>query len=398
MVTRSNKQQISLNSDKCGVTGASEVEYMSNGSHLKGGKVGNKGEKANQENTEAETSHETRHAELVVTRCNKRRLSLKGGDDGTAGTPNTEFTASLNQVNVGNVKNLGADANHEHIVSETSYATWDAETIASLHMVINMLHRDLQNAQRVISGLKQENDELKKKQNEDCDEAASFSTVTKKRRAATERNPNLNGNLVNSNRYEMLEIEEEENAVDKEVKSPYQCNSKQNENEKRVLVIGDSLLKFAGEACKEKGYEVRCFPGIKLEELQHKVSEMNLKKENPEIVLIHAGTNNISRGVRAEDIMGETMGLINYIRCKAPNSKIAISGVLRRRDTGIGRIGRINQELDRLCETKKCLMVDGNAWLKDTDFGRDGVHLNRRGSSIFGNLMCNVVSCLLKGN
>ena len=34
-----------------------------------------------------------------------------------------------------------------------------------------------------------------------------------------------------------------------------------------VVILGDSLLKFAGKACTRKGYDVRCYLGIKLEEL-----------------------------------------------------------------------------------------------------------------------------------
>jgi len=34
------------------------------------------------------------------------------------------------------------------------------------------------------------------------------------------------------------------------------------------------LLKFAGKACTKKDYDVRCYPGIRLEELRHQVEEI----------------------------------------------------------------------------------------------------------------------------
>jgi len=40
------------------------------------------------------------------------------------------------------------------------------------------------------------------------------------------------------------------------------------------LFYGDSLLKFAGKACTRKDYDVRCYPGIRLEELRHQVEEI----------------------------------------------------------------------------------------------------------------------------
>lgn len=74
-----------------------------------------------------------------------------------------------------------------------------------------------------------------------------------------------------------------------------------------MLVLGDSLLKFSGAVCRDRGYEVQCFPGIKTDELRHKVEQMDLKKYDPKIVTIHVGTNSIRKGVPAEEIMEDTL-------------------------------------------------------------------------------------------
>lgn len=39
----------------------------------------------------------------------------------------------------------------------------------------------------------------------------------------------------------------------------------------KVVILGNSLLKFAGQACIRKGYDVCCYPGNRLEELRHQV-------------------------------------------------------------------------------------------------------------------------------
>lgn len=89
---------------------------------------------------------------------------------------------------------------------------------------------------------------------------------------------------------------------------------------------------------------------------------------------------------------------MDLIRSKLKNAKIIISGLLRRCDINIRRIVRINSELDWLCSVRKCTMVDGNCWLSDNDFARDGIHLNRRGSYKLGELLCKVIESAKKGN
>jgi hypothetical protein len=35
----------------------------------------------------------------------------------------------------------------------------------------------------------------------------------------------------------------------------------------KVVILSDPLLKFVGKTCTKKGYDVRCYPGISLEEM-----------------------------------------------------------------------------------------------------------------------------------
>ena len=165
---------------------------------------------------------------------------------------------------------------------------------------------------------------------------------------------------------------------------------------KKVIIIGDSLLKFAGEQCKNEGYQVFCYPGIRVEELKHKVELMNIKSNPPDIIVIHVGTNNIRNGVYAEDIMGDTMDLVDYIKSQVPSSKIIISGILYRYDVTKQQISRINEELDWLCSVRNSTIIHGNSWIQDNDFAWDGVHLNRRGAYKLGRLINNAIRSIIK--
>lgn len=107
------------------------------------------------------------------------------------------------------------------------------------------------------------------------------------------------------------------------------------------------------------------------------------------------GTNDIQRGIFAEEIMGDTLDLVDTIKSQSPTTKIVISGILHRRDINDRRINRINEELDWLCSVRNCLMLHGNSWIGSMDLASDGVHLNRRGADKLGQLLVNAVnSCL----
>lgn len=64
----------------------------------------------------------------------------------------------------------------------------------------------------------------------------------------------------------------------------------------KVVILGDFLLEFAGEACMRNGCDVRCFLGIRLEEPQHPMEKTELKTKCPDVIVIHAGTNNVRSG------------------------------------------------------------------------------------------------------
>ncbi|KAJ4451854.1 hypothetical protein ANN_03332 [Periplaneta americana] len=60
--------------------------------------------------------------------------------------------------------------------------------------------------------------------------------------------------------------------------------------------------------------------------------------------------------------------------------------VVRRRDINWKKVGRANKAFEWVAEQLGTRYVDSNSWLDDRDFGRDGVHLNRRGTAAMGAL------------
>jgi hypothetical protein len=69
-----------------------------------------------------------------------------------------------------------------------------------------------------------------------------------------------------------------------------------------------------------------------------------------------------------------------------------MSGVLRRRDVSWRRIGAVNSRYERAAKTLGVALVDPNTWVDDWDFGRGGLHINRRGAVHLSQLYCRVRS------
>lgn len=339
----------------------------------------------------------------IVTRSRVQNLNNSGGNNNentSIQCENVIISDSTVCTNEGEifVTSEAAKTDRKHVKPVNStvkcYSTRENEVIASLQTVIDILNRDLKQAHSEIKSLQTENEELKT-QLHLLNDTESFVTVAKKRAnresvGAFKRHQTLPVPVMPTNRYEILR--------DCELKNPSPDGGgggvqiipqrRKRTNKQKVVVLGDSMLKFAGDKCREAGHDVYCFPGIKIEELKHQVESLRLDN----VVAIHVGSNNIQRGVQAEEIMGDTMDLIDHIRKQNPRTQIIISGILQRRDVSWRRIRRINEELDWLCVTRNCLMVDGNCWIGNDDIARDGIHLNRNGSSKFGRLLCDAIN------
>jgi hypothetical protein len=123
---------------------------------------------------------------------------------------------------------------------------------------------------------------------------------------------------------------------------------------------------------------VECFPGIRTEQL-HRVLD-NKDLGTPDTFVIHVGTNDLKRSVNLDYVMGEVYSLVNTAKVKFPQSKLVLSGVLRRADVAWRHIGALNDRYDWIAKSLGVTFVDPNSWLEDWDFAKDGLHINRRGA------------------
>jgi hypothetical protein len=145
----------------------------------------------------------------------------------------------------------------------------------------------------------------------------------------------------------------------------------------RCMVVGDSVR---GIGAGHRNMMVECLPGIN-SELLHKVIERR-DLGCPETVIIHVGTNDLKSTRNLDWIMEEIHALATTAKVKFPSCRLVLSGVLRRSD--------VSWRLGWVAEALGITFVDPNSWIDDSEFARDGLHLNGRGKSRLGQLFARV--------
>jgi hypothetical protein len=106
----------------------------------------------------------------------------------------------------------------------------------------------------------------------------------------------------------------------------------------QCLVVSDSIIRNVGT--DQNNMMVECFPRVRTEQL-HRVLD-NRDLGTADTIVICVGTNDLKRAVNLDYVMGEMYSLVNTAEVKFPQSKIVLSGVLRRTDVAWRRIGFLN--------------------------------------------------------
>ena len=123
---------------------------------------------------------------------------------------------------------------------------------------------------------------------------------------------------------------------------------------------------------------VDCFPGIRADQLRRVMETRDLGCSDA--VVIHVGTNDIRKSRNLDYVMGDVYDLVNTAKAKFPGSRLVLSGVLRSKGVSWQRVGAANDRLEWVARSLGATFVDPNSWIRDLDFCRDGLHLNRNGA------------------
>ena len=138
--------------------------------------------------------------------------------------------------------------------------------------------------------------------------------------------------------------------------------------------MGDSILSQIREdkLCKKGTIKVRCFPGAKFEDFYHYAIPFINKK--PDRIVLHMGTNN-DPYCTPEKMVGQILGLKNFILQKLPTCEIIISTPTLRTDNTTAN-NRNNLFVNHLKKLNIKLILNDNIEKKHLNYRELHLHMS----------------------
>ena len=142
---------------------------------------------------------------------------------------------------------------------------------------------------------------------------------------------------------------------------------------------------------KTSNVSVRSFSGATIEDM--KDYSIPLLRKEPNVLIIHAGTNNV-RTDKPSIIADKLVNLQEHIIKIAPSTKVVLSNIVRRHDYEQEQLDKkiieTNSLLAVACKQRKMDLIDN---ISVTGIGKKGLHPNNLGKEqIAGNLLTYISS------
>ncbi len=171
-------------------------------------------------------------------------------------------------------------------------------------------------------------------------------------------------------------------------------------DQETVIVVGDSMIKHLDRgrlrrsvAKKALKISTESYSGANCDAMKHHIKPCLAK--NPDVVILHVGTNDIAQK-NAKEIAKGVAEIGNIIQNQSPNTKVVISELITRTDTPENRrkVTEVNAILLTHCKKNKWSHIT-HANIQAKHINPYGIHLNRGGIPI---LAKDIISYLNKQN
>ena len=111
-----------------------------------------------------------------------------------------------------------------------------------------------------------------------------------------------------------------------------------------------------------------------------------LLRKKPDNVVLHIGTNDLNTQeprLRVEGIVN----LALQIEGDAPETNLAISGLIARADNKDGKVSSVNKILEKFCRQNHWNFIEHNN-INQTHLNRGGLNLSKSGSALLAQNFC----------
>ena len=250
------------------------------------------------------------------------------------------------------------------------------------------IHAELYNMQNELLRLRSVENELtsKSKELESCKKECDQLAIT-----LSEKNDIIHDLLIKS-KESIIPASSQTNTPDKVVNNDLESmhQTDLNETPKRVVLLGDSLLKqVIPERLLPSGYDGKIdkYEAYRIDDIANAVENEVLK--DADVILLHSGTNDIKTET-SETCLDKMTSTVAFLQEINPDVKIILSNIAPRGDAEVLDINRQEFNIKLLKEYS----LDPDVTISDNNnlsrhgsiiekfYGRDNVHLNREGTKI----------------
>ena len=165
------------------------------------------------------------------------------------------------------------------------------------------------------------------------------------------------------------------------------------------LIVGDSIVRtFDGTSFENT--EVKSISGATVSDVYTELNQRNDLSTFSDI-LIHAGTNDVSKNIAIDDSVNSMEAIITLIMVKAPSAKVYVSAVCPRTKGQVQhKVDTLNEAFKDLASRLDCKFVDSSLFMTykngsvDDSQLTDGLHLSDRGHDTLARLFADSVEGL----
>ena len=147
--------------------------------------------------------------------------------------------------------------------------------------------------------------------------------------------------------------------------------------QKKVIIAGDSTLKYlqSHKMSKNSQVKIATFPGCTTQDMKDHIKP--LLRRNPDEIIIHVGTNSLRSSNTPRECAVELIDLAES------SAMISISGLINRSDDEAlaRKVPDVNKVLKECCQQKNWGFVDHSNISRTSHLNRSGLHLNKKGTT-----------------
>ena len=116
--------------------------------------------------------------------------------------------------------------------------------------------------------------------------------------------------------------------------------------------------------------------------------------ENPDQIIVHAGTNDLASNKRPEQIVESIIGVATSL--KSDTCDVLVSSITVKNNQHHKKVAQVNIVLKELCKEKKLYHGLHEKKITDKHLNGSKLHLNKNGTSILWNTLVESVSNALQ--